>query len=189
MVPPPDRPARAKRSHPGPSAGVGAGAGEAEQGFVRRGALPSSAPLHCLDILKGYPRLGPSYHLPRAQHRHRLAKMSKLTRLGRGARQFNLGAPGLMLALAGALMLSSCANTTNMGNNLGTELPTAIGGMPATAPEPPQTAPEFPAVHDMPPPRNTKVMTEEEKKRVEAELALMREQQAKRAQSSAANPN
>jgi hypothetical protein len=118
--------------------------------------------------------------------------MSKLTRLGRGARQFNLGARGLVLALAGALMLSSCANTTNMtdmGSKLGNELPTAMGGMPAAAPERPETQPAFPAVHDMPPPRNTKVMTEEEKKRVEAELAVMREQQARRAQSSAANPN
>jgi hypothetical protein len=118
--------------------------------------------------------------------------MSKLTRLGRGARQFNLGARGLVLALAGALMLSSCANTTNMtdmGNKLGNELPTAVGGMPQSLPARPETPPAFPAVHDMPPARNTKVMTEEEKKRVEAELAVMREQQARRAQSSAANPN
>jgi hypothetical protein len=32
-------------------------------------------------------------------------------------------------------------------------------------------------------------MTEEEKKRLETELAVMREQQIRRAQSSAANPN
>jgi hypothetical protein len=118
--------------------------------------------------------------------------MSKLTRLGRGARQFNLGGPASVLALAGTLMLSSCANTTNMtdmGNKLGNELPTAVGGMPAAAPARPETAPAFPAVHDIPPARNTKVMTEEEKKRLEAELAVMRDQQAKRAQSSAANPN
>jgi hypothetical protein len=115
--------------------------------------------------------------------------MSKLTRLGRSARQFNLGAPGLVLALAGTLILSSCANMTNMGNNLGNELPTAIGGMPQAAPARPEAPPAFPAVHDMPPARNTKVMTEEEKKRAEAELAVMRDQQARRAQSSAANPN
>jgi hypothetical protein len=112
--------------------------------------------------------------------------MSKLTRLGRGARQFNLGAPASMLALAGTLVLSSC---TNFGNNLGNELPTAIGGMPQAAPERAETAPAYPAVHDMPPPRNTKVLTEEEKKRAEAELAVMREQQARRAQSAASNPN
>src|ERR1700722_2196349 len=192
MVRPLVRRTRPAQARPGRWAGVGAGAAGAEESFLRRGAQPSSAPLHCLDILKGYPILGPSYHPPRAQQRHRLAKMSKLTRLGRGARQFNLGAPGLVLALAGALMLSSCANTTNMtdmGNKLGNELPTAVGGMPQSLPARPETPPAFPAVHDMPPARNTKVMTEEEKKRVEAELAVMREQQAKRAQSSAANPN
>jgi len=32
-------------------------------------------------------------------------------------------------------------------------------------------------------------MTEEEKKKVEAQLAVMRAEQARRAQSSAANPN
>ena len=57
------------------------------------------------------------------------------------------------------------------------------------APERPQAPPAYPAVNDMPPARNTKVMTEEEKKRAEAELAVMRDQQARRAQSSAANPN
>jgi hypothetical protein len=33
----------------------------------------------------------------------------------------------------------------------------------------------------MPPPRSTAVLTEEEKKKVEAELAAMRDQQARRA--------
>jgi hypothetical protein len=97
--------------------------------------------------------------------------------------------PASLLALASALLLSSCANMSDMGNKLGNEMPTAIGGMPQSAPERAQTPPEFPAVHDIPPPRTTKVMTEEEKKRAEAELALMREQQARRAQSAAANPN
>jgi hypothetical protein len=115
--------------------------------------------------------------------------MSKLTRLGRGARQFNLGVAGSVLVLAGALLLSSCANMTDVGNKLGSEMPTMVGGLPQGTPERPQAPPAFPAVHDMPPPRNTKVMTEEEKKRAEAELAGMREQQTRRAQSSAANPN
>jgi hypothetical protein len=89
---------------------------------------------------------------------------------------------GLTLAFAGAGPLASCST-------MGGEIPTAAGGLPADVPERPQTAPAYPAVHDMPPARNTAVLTEEEKKRVEAELAIMREQQAKRAQSSAANPN
>jgi hypothetical protein len=72
---------------------------------------------------------------------------------------------------------------------MGGDIPTAVGGLPQDAPERPTAAPAYPAVHDMPPPRNSAVLTEEEKKRVEAELAVMRAQQAKRAQSSAANPN
>ena len=64
------------------------------------------------------------------------------------------------------------------------------GGLPDGAPERPQT-PAGLSRRSMTcrPPRNTTVLTEEEKKRVEAELAVMREQQARRAQSSAANPN
>jgi hypothetical protein len=69
------------------------------------------------------------------------------------------------------------------------QLPVSAGGMPRDAPKRPQIAPTFPAVHDMPPPRNSAVLTEEEKKRVEVELAVMRAQQARRAQSSKSDPD
>ena len=69
------------------------------------------------------------------------------------------------------------------------QLPVSAGGMPQDAPKRPRTAPAFPAVHDMPSPRNSAVLTEEEKKRVEAELAVVRAQQARRAQSSKSDPN
>jgi hypothetical protein len=126
--------------------------------------------------------VGPFYHLPSAYHRHCLAKMSKSRSLGGNRRPCALLLLGLTLAFAGAGPLASCST-------MGGEIPAAAGGLPADVPERPQTAPAYPAVHDMPPARNTAVLTEEEKKRVEAELAIMREQQAKRAQSSAANPN
>ena len=134
------------------------GAGPKRGAFRLWAALPSLVLLHCLDILKGYATLGPFYHLPSAHHRHRLAKMSKSTRLGRGAANSTLSL-GLMLALAGTRPLASCST-------MGGDIPTAIGGMPDGAPERPQAPPAYPAVHDMPPARNTKVMTEEEKKRV-----------------------
>ena len=67
------------------------------------------------------------------------------------------------------------------------QLPVSAGAMPQDAPKRPQIAPAFPAVHDMPPPRNSAVLTEEEKKRVEAELAVLRAQQ--RAQSSKFDPD
>jgi hypothetical protein len=63
-----------------------------------------------------------------------------------------------------------------------------MGGLPAGAPARAEAAPEYPAVHDMPPPRKSTIMTEEEKKRAEAELAIAREKQAKRVQQSAKKP-
>jgi hypothetical protein len=126
--------------------------------------------------------VGQFYHLPSANHRYCLAKMSKSPSLGRKLRQFAQLSLGLTLALAGAGPLASCST-------MGGDIPTAMGGLPDGAPARPQAPPPYPAVHDMPPPRSSAVLTEEEKKRVEAELAVMREQQARRAQSSAANPN
>lgn len=80
----------------------------------------------------------------------------------------------LALACAGG-MLASCSSVLS-------ELPTQAGGLPEGTPERPATAPAYPAVHDMPPPRNSgAVLTEEEKKKVEAELAAIRAEQAKRA--------
>ena len=88
---------------------------------------------------------------------------------------------GFALVSAGAGSLASCSSMA--------QLPVSAGGMPQDAPKRPQIAPAFPAVHDMPPPRKSAVLTEEEKKRVEAELAVVRAQQARRAQSSKSDPN
>ena len=126
--------------------------------------------------------MGLSYHLPSADRRYCLAKMSKSRSRGGNLRQFALLLLGLTLAFAGAGLLASCST-------MGGDIPTALGGLPDGAPERPQTPAPYPAVHDMPPPRKSTILTEEEKKKVEAELAVKRAQQAKRAQSSAADPN
>ncbi len=83
---------------------------------------------------------------------------------------------GLALVWAGCLVLASCSTVLS-------EMPTQLGGLPAGTPQRPATAPEYPAVHDMPPPRTAAVLTEEEKKKVEAELAAMRDEQARRAKA------
>jgi hypothetical protein len=83
---------------------------------------------------------------------------------------------GLGLVCASSIFLVSCSTMMS-------EMPTQAGGLPAGTPERPAVAPEYPAVHDMPPPRATAVLTEEEKKKVEAELAAMRAAQAKRAKA------
>ena len=56
-------------------------------------------------------------------------------------------------------------------------LPNAVGGLPENAPERAAVQPEFPAVHDMPPARDTKPLTAEERKKLEAELAAARDKQ------------
>ena len=83
---------------------------------------------------------------------------------------------GLALVCAGAIILAACSSVLS-------EMPTQVGGLPAGTPQRPVVAPEYPAVHDMPPPRTNAVLTEEEKKKVEAELAAMRAEQERRAKA------
>ena len=83
---------------------------------------------------------------------------------------------GLVLLCAGSIFLVSCSTVLS-------EMPTQVGGLPGGTPQRPAVAPEYPAVHEMPPSRATAVLTEEEKKKVEAELAAMRDAQARRAKA------
>jgi len=50
--------------------------------------------------------------------------------------------------------------------------------MPADTPQPSAAPVAYPAVHDMPPPRQNAVLTEAEQKAAEAELAALRARQA-----------
>src|SRR5262249_23244694 len=79
-----------------------------------------------------------------------------------------------LFALALAASLGACASTV-------ADLPPQLGGLPAGTPERPAQPPAYPAVHDMPPPRPNTVMTEEERKKAEADLVATRERQAKAA--------
>jgi hypothetical protein len=87
--------------------------------------------------------------------------------------------PLLALALLGAcaVLFPSCSSVFS-------DLPAAAGGLPQDAPARTANAPAYPAVHDMPPPRPNSVLTEDQKKQLEAELAAMRAEQAKRAAAS-----
>ncbi len=89
----------------------------------------------------------------------------------RGSFRSMIQVGGAFLLLA---LLAGCSSTLG-------ELPAAVGGLPADAPERPATPAAYPAVHDMPPPRTNTVLTEDEQKKAEAELAAARDQQAKRA--------
>jgi hypothetical protein len=63
------------------------------------------------------------------------------------------------------------------------KLPTDMG-LPAGAPARPEKPYEYPAVHDMPPPRASVPMTEEEQVRLEKELANARDRQEGRSKAS-----
>lgn len=86
-----------------------------------------------------------------------MAKLLKSTRLSRA----------VWLVLVSTL--SACSSTLS-------ELPTQMGGLPAGTPERSATPAAYPAVHDMPPPRPTSIMNQEELRKAEAELAAAREQ-------------
>lgn len=83
-------------------------------------------------------------------------------------------AAGAASVIAGAVLLAGCSSVVS-------ELPSQFGGLPAGTPARPDNPPVYPAVHDMPPPRSAAVLTDEERKKVEADLAAMRAEQAKRA--------
>ena len=80
--------------------------------------------------------------------------------------------PVLVLALTASL--GACVSTV-------ADLPPQVGGLPAGTPQRPAEPGVYPAVHDMPPPRPNTVLTEEERKKAEAELKAVREQQEKQA--------
>ena len=97
-----------------------------------------------------------------------------------------------LLACGLAVALAGCSSSSV--NNVTDSMPSAIGGLPADAPERPATPPAYPAVHDMPPPRPNTTLTAEEQVKLETELTAIRTRQeivtgtapAKRSQPAAA---
>jgi hypothetical protein len=75
-------------------------------------------------------------------------------------------------AVLGLVALAACTGGRALEN-----LPASMGGLPAGAPARPETPYEYPAVHDMPPPRATTPLTEEEQLKAEKELQAARDRQ------------
>jgi hypothetical protein len=69
-------------------------------------------------------------------------------------------------ALVAGVVLTGCTSTL-------ASLPWI--GEPSGVPERPETPAAYPAVHDMPPPRDSKPLSEAERKELEAELIQLRE--------------
>ena len=76
-----------------------------------------------------------------------------------------------LAALGAVLWLAGCSP-----GPLVDRLPEGMG-LPAGAPARPATPYQYPAVHDMPPPRATRPMTEEELLKAEKDLRLARDRQ------------
>jgi hypothetical protein len=74
------------------------------------------------------------------------------------------------LLIAGAPLISGCSS----GAMLADHLPTGVGGLPEGAPQRPAAAPAYPAVHDMPPQRTNTRLSEDEQKKLEADLIAAR---------------
>jgi hypothetical protein len=84
--------------------------------------------------------------------------------------------------IAGAGLLAGCTG----GNTIADHLPTALGGLPEATPQRPTTASAYPAVHDMPPPRPTTVLSSAEQTKLENDLAAARNRAAEAAKAAAA---
>lgn len=74
-----------------------------------------------------------------------------------------------------ALAAGGCSSSTI------DSIPSWVGGPAEGTPERPATPAEYPPVNDRPPPRSTKLITEEEQTRIERELAEARAKQELRA--------
>jgi hypothetical protein len=77
------------------------------------------------------------------------------------------------LAAVVATSLSACTSALS-------DLPASVGGLPAGAPERPVTPVAYPAVHDMPPPRDDTVLTTAEQKKAQQDLLAARDRQNQR---------
>jgi hypothetical protein len=93
-----------------------------------------------------------------------------MQRMARAFERSILAALGLAMAAA----LAGCSSAAVID-----QLPTNVG-LPAGTPERPATPYLYPAVHDMPPPRATPTMTEEQQVKLEKELTVVRERQEAR---------
>jgi hypothetical protein len=77
-----------------------------------------------------------------------------------------------------ALALGLCGCSASHGFDW---LPEQLGGLPADAPARPKTPHEYPAVHDMPPPRAVKPLSDTDLLKLEKELQAVRARQEKAA--------
>jgi len=74
------------------------------------------------------------------------------------------------MLVAAPVGLAGCS----AGSMVGDHMPTALGGLPERAPQRATKPSAYPAVHDMPPPRGSTVLTDAEQKKLEDDLIAAR---------------
>ena len=74
------------------------------------------------------------------------------------------------MLIAAAVGLAGCS----AGSMVGDHMPNALGGLPEGAPQRVTKPSAYPAVHDMPPPRGSTVLTDAEQKKLEDDLIAAR---------------
>jgi hypothetical protein len=78
----------------------------------------------------------------------------------------------IVVAAALAAALAGCS-----AGQLGDVLPNSMGGLPQGAPARPATTSKFPLVHDMPAPRSTAPMSDDDQLKLEKDLQAARDRQ------------
>ena len=73
------------------------------------------------------------------------------------------------------LLMTSCSAGSPLEN-----LPPSMGGLPADAPAAPKLPYQFPAVHDMPPPRSAKPLSDDQQIKLEHDLEAARDRQVRK---------
>jgi hypothetical protein len=84
-----------------------------------------------------------------------------------------------VLAISVATVIGGCSSVVS-------SLPPAVGGLPEGTPERSANLPDFPRVHEMPPKRSEGVLSREERKKVESDLAAARDNTERRATEATA---
>jgi hypothetical protein len=100
--------------------------------------------------------------------------------MNRASRQRGQESAGI-LAAAGLVVLAMFLSACSSSNRIGDSLPPSLGGLPAGMPERPAVQSDYPAVHDLPPPRADTTLSDAEKKSLKDDLIASRERAALRA--------
>lgn len=76
--------------------------------------------------------------------------------------------------IAAALVVCATVPLAGCGSMIGDTLPAAVGGLPTDAPVRPATPTAYPAVHNMPPSRNSEPLSADQQKQLEDDLVAAR---------------